>query len=120
MWLKETIRRARCGDVRQLRKLLDDALRHFDAGIVADVVVDFIQPPNKRIRGRRRSYPKRVYARYAAEMVADDVKRVQALWKANYGKWKRRRLRPTAEEIVAEWRGWTEKEVFAAIKLLSR
>lgn len=121
LWFKETIRRARGGDVRRLRKLLDDALRHFDADIVADIVADFIQPPNTRIQGRRRSYPKQVYKYYWAEMIVDDREQVWALWKADYkGKWKRRGLRPKVEEIIAERRGLTENKVKAAIKLLSR
>jgi hypothetical protein len=104
---EEAIRRARGGNVGSLRRLYPE-------------ITEFIHPP-KRPRGRRRKYPRDNWGRYAASMIAADVKRVRELWKANYkGKWKRRGLRPTAEEIVAERRGWTEDEVIAAIKLLSR
>jgi hypothetical protein len=110
--LEEAIQRAKHDDVRALRRLLGQ--------IVDPRIAKFIHPP-KREQGRRRFYPKDVWGRYAAEMIVADVKRVRALWKANYkGKWKRKRLRPTAEEIVAERRGWTEDEVIAAVKLLSR
>jgi hypothetical protein len=104
--LEEAILKARRGDARQLRKLFPN-------------IAEFIHPPQRR-QGKRRTSQKDVWGRYAAEMVDDDVKQVRALWKAHYGKWKRRGLRPTAEEIVAERRGWTEDEVIAAVKLLSR
>jgi hypothetical protein len=105
--LKEAIRQGWKNNVGPLRRLYPE-------------IAEFIYPP-KRDQGQRRTSQKDMWGRYTAHMIADDVKRVRALWKANYdGKWKRRGLRPTAEEIVAERRGWTEDEVFAAIKLLSR
>jgi hypothetical protein len=104
---KEAIRRARRhDDVELLRRLYPE-------------IAEFIHPP-KRPRGRRRSYPKDVWGRYAADGIVDDVKRVRELWRVNYGKWKRHGLRPTAEQIVAVRRGWTEGKVLAAIKLVSR
>jgi hypothetical protein len=104
--LNKAIQRARNDNVELLRRLYPE-------------IAEFIQPL-KRPRGRRRSYPKKVWGRYAAGMIVDDVKRVRELWRANYGKWKRHTLRPTAEQIVAVRRGWTEGKVLAAIKLVSR
>jgi hypothetical protein len=104
---EEAVRRARRGDTGMLRRAYPE-------------IAEFIQPP-KRPQGRRRSYPRRDFARYWARMIANDVRRVRALWKKRYdGKWKRRNLRPTAEEIVAERHGLDEEQVIAAVKLLSR
>jgi hypothetical protein len=107
LWFEVAVRRARSGNAGLLRGLYPE-------------IAEFIQPP-KRKQGRRRSYPRRDFGRYWASMIADDIRRVRELWQVNYdGKWKRRGLRPTAEEIVAERRGCTEDDVIAAMKLLSR
>jgi hypothetical protein len=99
---EEVIRR---GDVETLRRLYPE-------------IAKFIHRP-KRPQGRRRSYPRNNWGHYWASMIADDVRRVREIWKANYdGKWKRRGLRPTAEEIVAERRGLTKDDVIGAIRLL--
>jgi hypothetical protein len=114
LWFDKVIRKARRGDVRALR-VLGWMVSQIDPRIA-----EFIQPL-KRVRGRRRSYPRRSFRRFWAIMIVDDVRRVRELWQAKYHKWKRRRgLRPTAAEIIAERRGCTEDDVMAAMKLLSR
>jgi hypothetical protein len=108
---------ARAGNAAPLQSLL---VRYFDDPELAE----FIQSP-KRKRGQRRSYHDpnvlvaQRFARLGVRGVVADVKRIRALWRQHYGRWKRRG-QVSAEEIAGLRHGKSEDQVRAAIKALSR
>jgi hypothetical protein len=91
---------ARRGNVDPLRALIASSDQ-------ADLT-EFIDEP-KRVRGQRRPIrpsPEQCLQRYGANLAgrAGDVERVRAIWKREYGHWKRHRgERPYAEEIVSAY-----------------
>jgi hypothetical protein len=90
--------RARRGDLEPMKRLFPPELHKY----IRDV-------PRKRGEHLRKSDPRLVKALFAVVMIRD-------LWIETYGKWKRGRIIPTAEEIAAEFYGIHKASVEAAVK----
>jgi hypothetical protein len=73
-------------------------------------IADFIAP-RRRKKGQTKPKPMPSKPKLFARLAAEDVQRIRALWRANYGKWKRYAVQG---EESAEWfaaQRWSDDEV---------